>query len=869
MKVNNNVSALIAYNALTSSGERIRKSLQRLSAGLRINAASDDAAGLAISEKMRSQIKGLDRAINNAQDGISMIQTAEGAMNEVHSILQRMRELSVQAANDTLTQEDRAYIQLEVDQLREEIDRIGNTTQFNKKKLLDGSADAAWSTDLRGVEAAINGSVVSKDQFGQKEVFEGNFIFDANIARMGQNQVLKSNIFTFGFPSGETMAGHSGARLSDLTNFYDSNGVNILETPQDLTVTIEGGGSVTIKVYSNDTIASLGEKLNAALAGAAGISIPAGGVAQYVTDGLLPPDVDDPILNGLATNWLWGAGKRISEAYGLTGSGGTLTIYFEDLAPNLAAWGGGGTINGEPYGTIGIDREMFLPATGPDGTSALGGWDDRTIVHELTHVMQMTVPGLKDLFKSNEQHGDAMWLVEGMAEYIHGANLRVQQDYAEDPSHLAIGAGTLMENLLKPGTQTYDDIYMQNDFHQYSNAYLAVRYFDEMSLAKGGTGIKGMLAELAKNNGTTLSDAMNTASAGLFANYIAFADVIINNDSGGITSQKYTDFLDKVLKEDSNMDTGAIGGFYAAGGEKLTPSGIVEGNGTYSPNPLADWGWSKVIWPDAMPEEGAGPSGVVATAAPKDNTFQAVNGTLLLHSPLLGNAGRISLSGDERLIQALGFTEIRSAVNTVYGFSISDAHSGELIKSQVKISGNTIYGELHENIDVRLTNDFAVRMDSSRLAEEGYGTFDFAQGGADNFILHIAANSVAFQIGANEGEDLNVSFGDIRSAALGISAVNVRDRDLASRSITLIDNAISKVSTKRARLGAYQNRLEHTITNLTTASANTTAAESRIRDADMAKEMMEFTKLSILGQAGNSMLAQANQIPQSMLQLLR
>jgi flagellin len=105
--------------------------------------------------------------------------------------------------------------------------------------------------------------------------------------------------------------------------------------------------------------------------------------------------------------------------------------------------------------------------------------------------------------------------------------------------------------------------------------------------------------------------------------------------------------------------------------------------------------------------------------------------------------------------------------------------------------------------------------------------------------------------------------------ALGVDSILVTDRESASRSITVLDNAISKVSTQRAKLGAYQNRLEHTINNLTTASTNLTAAESRIRDADMAKEMVEFTKLNILSQAGTSMLAQANSLPQNVLSLLR
>jgi flagellin len=118
------------------------KTLERLSSGLRINRAGDDAAGLAISEKMRGQIKGLETAVKNAQDSISLIQTAEGALTETHSILQRMRELSVQAASDTNTDVDRNQIQLELDQLREEIDRISRTTEFNTMKLLDGKIES-------------------------------------------------------------------------------------------------------------------------------------------------------------------------------------------------------------------------------------------------------------------------------------------------------------------------------------------------------------------------------------------------------------------------------------------------------------------------------------------------------------------------------------------------------------------------------------------------------------------------------------------------------------------------------------------------------------------------------------------------------
>jgi flagellin len=139
MRINNNVMALNAHRQLSINQTNASKSMERLSSGMRINRAGDDAAGLAISEKMRGQIRGLKQAMRNAQDGISLIQTAEGALNETHAILQRMRELATQAANDTNTLTDRKEIQKEINQLLDEIDRIGNNTEFNTQNLLDGT----------------------------------------------------------------------------------------------------------------------------------------------------------------------------------------------------------------------------------------------------------------------------------------------------------------------------------------------------------------------------------------------------------------------------------------------------------------------------------------------------------------------------------------------------------------------------------------------------------------------------------------------------------------------------------------------------------------------------------------------------------
>ncbi len=139
MIINHNISALNAHRQLGVNTNAVQKSLEKLSSGLRINRAGDDAAGLAISEKMRAQIRGLEMATKNAQDGISLIQTAEGALTETHAILQRMRELAVQAANDTNTDDDRTALQNEIIELIAEIDRIASDTEFNTQTLLDGT----------------------------------------------------------------------------------------------------------------------------------------------------------------------------------------------------------------------------------------------------------------------------------------------------------------------------------------------------------------------------------------------------------------------------------------------------------------------------------------------------------------------------------------------------------------------------------------------------------------------------------------------------------------------------------------------------------------------------------------------------------
>jgi flagellin len=217
-------------------------------------------------------------------------------------------------------------------------------------------------------------------------------------------------------------------------------------------------------------------------------------------------------------------------------------------------------------------------------------------------------------------------------------------------------------------------------------------------------------------------------------------------------------------------------------------------------------------------------------------------------------------------VKAFSLNVIQASSESQSRITITDAHTGNLITSNVKITGNILYGLVHPNVDVV----FDPMSNVKSTWNENTLSFDtLASSVPTETIVHLSDNTTVFQIGANQGEDMAIDIGDMGVLALGLNNVVVTDKEAASRAMGAIDSAISKVSRQRAKLGAYQNRLEYTINNLTTASTNTTAAESRIRDLDLAREMMNFTKLNILSQAGTSMLAQANQLPQNVLSLLR
>ncbi len=223
MKINNNIQALNAYRNLNKNQFATSKNLEKLSSGMRINRAADDAAGLAISEKMRSQIRGLKMAERNAMDGISLLQTAEGAMQEVHAMLQRMRELAVQGANDTNTDQDRVEIQKEIRQLVTEIDSVAEKTEFNTRKLLNGSSAVLSVKDydnanVKGLPTVIDPNL--KTGRYELDVVNSNLIY--NVTQPAAGLTNNNNAVVFADPSLEGQL--LGEYTVNVRNYNDDGG---------------------------------------------------------------------------------------------------------------------------------------------------------------------------------------------------------------------------------------------------------------------------------------------------------------------------------------------------------------------------------------------------------------------------------------------------------------------------------------------------------------------------------------------------------------------------------------------------------------------------------------------------------------------
>ncbi|GAB4290875.1 MAG: flagellin [Thiohalomonadaceae bacterium] len=347
--INTNIMSLNSQRNLNSSQNAMQVALQRLSSGLRINSAKDDAAGLAISERMTSQIRGLNQAVRNANDGVSLAQTAEGALSETGNALQRVRELALQSANATNSASDRAALQSEVNQLKQEIDRIANTTEFNGLKLLDGSFTS------QNFQVGANASqTLSVTVAGATTSHLANNYINAVNSTVDQGTSSTTNPAA-ALPAANTIA----AQTLTISGTLGSTTVNVAAGDSAYTIAnsinaVEGSTGVTARAYNSAQLSGL------SAAGTVTLTLGSGGSTATISAAVTTTD-----LSALAT--------EINKVTGTTGisatvSGGTLTLtQAEGKDINVADFtnSAGGTINLSAVNASGaaVDSETLTSGT--------------------------------------------------------------------------------------------------------------------------------------------------------------------------------------------------------------------------------------------------------------------------------------------------------------------------------------------------------------------------------------------------------------------------------------------------------------------------------------------------------------------------
>ncbi|GBU21847.1 flagellin [Fibrobacteres bacterium R8-0-B4] len=763
MRINHNLTAINTHRQMGISELDGSKSMEKLSSGFRINRAGDDAAGLAISEKMRGQVRGLSMASKNSSDTISLIQTAEGALAETHSILQRMRELSVQSANDTNVDKDREELQAEVTQLKAEIDRIGNTTEFNTKKLLEGSATGVRDEIVGTLRVNNNSSVV----------------IDANWEKAMAASIGEDRSWAF---DGAYM-------LVKVNQTYDADNNRVFKA-EDYNLVGPDGNVYKFKTYTPGTKTTVSDLES-------GTIIAEGGKTTHVTTAIaLNAVAPNPFSSLGNANLVTGAAHTEKEIDGV----GINSILVAGSSVTLKNGQALSVTTTNTYVGLGID------SIGDDGTLKNGA----AIVGKLEVGKTMTLD-------------DGTVIKNNGTGNISVENGAVKLTAALETTTLASGwTIAAQSSLANAATTTF-----KANVDIVEASYLSVTKGEiQNNLTIGNTGglvfgdVEYLTAGsvLAKGSAFTINDG--TPSAG--------KDYSLKIEVKGKEVEIAWNNTTKVL---------TVGGEIVAADKSIT----LEDGTVLTHN-------SKIGDPNTATGNMFVEHGRVTIAEDIDATagFGAnLNGLLIAKDSTLASGSKLG-------------SALKNTVNLM---------AGTVITSEDKFfTGSVTFADQGKNFQFSANRGDALATRYDELKVTDSFTFIFTEYDAASSALN---DSIMSQIGANSGQTTFLSINDMRSKALGVADVDISTKWGAATAIETVNNALQKVSHQRSSLGALQNRLEHTIKNLDTAAENLQAAESRIRDVDMAKEVMEFTRTNILQQAAQAMLAQANQQPQSVLQLLR
>ncbi len=752
LRINQNVVALQTYGNVSQTAGRLEKSIEKLSSGLRINRASDDAAGLAISEKMRRQIRGLNRAVFNAQDGISMIQTAEGALNESHSILHRMRELAIQSSNDTLTSNDRLEIQKEVNQLRDDLDRISRNTEFNTKKLLDGSQTALISASSAYISGMVNGQPTT-----------GGGDYDVSIALLsaGISQMQRSQIFSLK-DSNDNLA-QGSTQLQSIAQFYNANGVFVLSSP--LAVTVNGNSkSTSVTLDAQMTLDNVAAAFQNAISSDSGLGIKNTKVATINT-----------VQTGLA-----GLGGYIEMTSGNIGELGKISVSGDQGVMDALG--------------IAVSREAS------------------------NNRVEMT---LRDSFGNVRQAKTETDRAFGL---LNGIDIT----FASQSAQIAGVSGLEAGIYVSAGQQFQVDVGGSNFIVSVASGYWTMEgiarnmnYQIDAAVVGGANNLLGLQTNVVEGEIRLQYNRPATAGASV-GNSIQVSGA--TNNILGFLNGSYSGFVD------GRKDTRKIEWGFTTYRADVPAGDAVE-------MVLGDGINSAVV--NLMTTSSSAAGSVSAADMVRFINFQTqINNQL--------EAASVAVRVDQ-VGGAMAFTSTRVGKENL--------NNQAAITSMVSLRGTTTGGATASAI-----NSFLLQTGINEGTTKGFGD--------KNFRIHVVDSKPQFQIGADQGQSMQVAIADMSAKALGVDNLDFTSVAGAQHAIGRLNKAIDNVSAERSKLGAFQNRLEYAVNNLRNTHSNLSAAESRIRDADIAQEMIEFTRNQIVSQSGTAMLAQANLIPQGVLQLL-
>lgn len=798
MRINHNIQALNAYRNLAANQSSISKNLERLSSGLRINRAADDAAGLAISEKMRSQIRGLQMAERNALDAISMIQTAEGALNEVHSILQRMRELAVQAANDTNTAEDREAIQKEINQLTSEINRIANSTEYNTKKLLNESV----SSQARSVQ-------IAQDSFSA-----GGTTIDGASLKLD--------------PESTIVAGNYKVKIEDVaTKSLQSTGPiagGVQQITLDPTSNLTVGDTYGIKIDQQDVKVITNNPETSSAIDAVSIA-----PNSPLSDGTVNLVIRRTnAVNNFQSGGTGLTGVQVSASADLDPKNDTFVIETKSQASGVQ----NGTANGLYITNVNIDSSKFLLKKGEDfrlvyaETSPSSGQFTVTLQDKNGNDLSQAV-----ILDNNQQNyefydlsGNKLGVSFTTISGINGTLAAASENgkYNEFDIDIAL-------SLKKNGTQIGTAVITPTDG---TAGNVTINGSDGISYTINHNGYASTNINRTATFGIQSMLSYSTDGA-TFTTFNAGDNLTLN---GGIfvdTADNITDYTtgDTTVQIDVGTTSSYTATLVDDVGNALSgvPMLVVDNNGVYS------FG------------SGTGVSFTTDTLSAGTRTF-TVGATIATKATLSTNGVEVETLNNIAPNTTLRFQNgdltmnIGALTNGEASFTITGGTNDQSLKIQIGANEGQML-----SIGIDDMRAFALKLSSNTA------------GSSVSFTNHLGETITAYYT-----TTANVNNGDVTEYGLDVTT-----HEKATAAVKVYDYAIAQVSAQRSSLGAVQNRLEHTINNLKTAEENLTSSESRIRDTDMAMEMAEFTKNNILTQAAQAMLAQSNQLPQGILQLLK